>query len=86
MGGADWDSPEIRPYLEKYFAGRTPAPERLALLNLASDLCARAYAGYQGVLAIHAEGSLEAEKMMIYRSYDSGRATAFARRLAGLQS
>ena len=32
---------------------------------------ARVLAGYQGVLAVHAEGSLEAEKLMIFRSYDS---------------
>ncbi len=85
-GRADWESPELRPYLEKYFVGAVPAAERLALLNLASDLCARAYAGYQGVLAVHAEGSLEAEKLMVYRSYDPRPAVAFARRLAGLDS
>jgi 4-hydroxybutyryl-CoA dehydratase/vinylacetyl-CoA-Delta-isomerase len=85
-GGADWASPAVRPYLEKYLAGAVPAAERLALLNLASDLCARAYAGYQGVLAIHAEGSLEAEKLLIYRSYDPQPATALARRLARLDN
>jgi 4-hydroxybutyryl-CoA dehydratase / vinylacetyl-CoA-Delta-isomerase len=36
------------------------------------------------VLAVHAEGSLEAEKMMVFRSYDSRPATAYARELAGL--
>lgn len=83
-GGADWRSDELRPYLEKYFAGATPADERLALMNVASDLLAREYAGYQSVLAVHAEGSLEAEKLMIYRSYDPTAAFAYARELAGL--
>jgi aromatic ring hydroxylase len=82
--GADWRSDEIRPYLEKYLAGAKPAGERLALMNLASDLLAREYAGYQAVLAVHAEGSLEAEKLMIARSYDATRAIAYARELAGL--
>lgn len=82
--GHDWRSPELRPYLEKYLAGAVPAEERLALLNLASDLLAREYAGYQSVLAVHAEGSLEAEKLMLYRSYDPRRSIAYARRLAGL--
>jgi aromatic ring hydroxylase len=82
--GADWASDEVRPYLEKYLAGATPAAERLALMNLASDLLAREYAGYQSVLAVHAEGSLEAEKLMIARSYDASRAVAYARELAGL--
>ena len=83
-GGADWRSDEIRPYLEKYLAGATPAADRMALKNLASDLLAREYAGYQSVLAVHAEGSLEAEKLMIARSYDSAPAVAYARQLAGL--
>ncbi len=83
-GGADWRSDELRPYLEKYFAGAKPADERLALMNVASDLLAREYAGYQSVLAVHAEGSLEAEKLMIYRSYDPTGAIAYARELAGL--
>jgi 4-hydroxybutyryl-CoA dehydratase/vinylacetyl-CoA-Delta-isomerase len=84
MGGADWSSDLVRPYLEKYFAGAVPAAERLALINLASDLLARSYAGYQGVLAVHAEGSLEAEKLMIFRSYDPRRAIELTRELAGL--
>ena len=83
-GGADWASEAVRPYLEKYFAAAAPAAERLALLNLASDLLARDFAGYQGVLAVHAEGSLEAEKLVLYRSYDPKPAVALARRLAGL--
>lgn len=85
-GGADWRSDAVRPVLEKYFAGASPAADRLALLNLASDLLAREYAGYQSVLAVHAEGSLEAEKLMIWRSYDRAAATAYARSLAGLSS
>jgi aromatic ring hydroxylase len=55
------------------------------MLNLISDLVARDFGGYQAVLAGHAEGSLEAEKMMVLRSYDSGRARAYARALAGLE-
>jgi 4-hydroxybutyryl-CoA dehydratase / vinylacetyl-CoA-Delta-isomerase len=83
--GEDWQNPEVRPYLEKYFAGATPAAERLALLNLASDILARDYAGYQNVLAVHAEGSLEAEKLMIWRSYDPAPARELAGRLAGVR-
>jgi hypothetical protein len=36
------------------------------------------------VLAVHAEGSIEAEKLEMFRSYDLRRPTAYARRLAGL--
>jgi len=82
--GMDWHSQAIRPVLEKYLRGAWPAEKRLAILNLASDLTARAYGGYQAVLAIHAEGSLEAEKLAMLRAYDSERALNLAMRLAGL--
>jgi 4-hydroxybutyryl-CoA dehydratase/vinylacetyl-CoA-Delta-isomerase len=83
-GGEDWDNPEIRVVLEKYYAAARPAEERLRLLNLVADLTARDFGGYQAVLATHAEGSVEAEKLEISRSYDATRARAYARHLAGL--
>jgi Aromatic ring hydroxylase len=83
-GGEDWANPEIRAVLEKYYAAAWPGGQRLRILNLISDLTARNYGGYQFVLATHAEGSLEAEKLQIGRAYDSTRATEYARGLAGL--
>jgi aromatic ring hydroxylase len=56
----------------------------LRLLNTISDLTARDFGGYHAVLAVHAEGSIEAEKMQIYRAYEPGRAIAYAKQLAGL--
>jgi aromatic ring hydroxylase len=82
--GEDWDNLAMRPILEKYFAAAAPAAERLRVLNLIGDLIARDYGGYQAVLTAHAEGSLEAEKLQMLRSYDSGRAVGYARRLAGI--
>src|ERR1700722_18302253 len=81
---ADWESPLIRPVLEKYFVAAWPAERRLPLLNVISEITARAYGGYQAVLAIHAEGSLEAEKMAMLRAYNSKRAVNLALQLAGL--
>jgi aromatic ring hydroxylase len=83
-GGADWASPDIRPVLEKYFSAAVPAEERLRLLNTISDMTVRDFGGYQAVLAVHAEGSIEAEKMQVFRSYDARRAVSYARRLAGI--
>ena len=83
-GGEDWDNPEIRPVLEKYYRAAAPAEDRLRVINLISDLTARDFGGYHAVLAVHAEGSIEAEKMQILRAYDAGRAIGLARRLAGL--
>ena len=53
-GGMDWNSPDIRPVLEKYLPGAWPADRRMAIMNLISDLTTRLYGGYQAVLAIHA--------------------------------
>jgi len=54
------------------------------MMNLISDMTVRDFAGYHAVLAVHAEGSVEAEKMQILRSYDSRVALARARKFAGL--
>jgi aromatic ring hydroxylase len=80
----DWGSPTIRPVLEKYYQGAWPADHRLAMLNLIGELTTRHYGGYQAVLAIHAEGSIEAEKMAMLRAYDPSRAFKLAMTLAGI--
>jgi 4-hydroxybutyryl-CoA dehydratase / vinylacetyl-CoA-Delta-isomerase len=82
--GADWESPEIRPLLDKYLAGAWPADRRMPVLNLISDLTARLYGGYQAVLAVHAEGSIEAEKLAMFRAYPEQKALRYALELAGL--
>ena len=76
---------ETARYYEKYYAGHgVGGRERLKALMLVKDLVASGFGAYQEVLAVHAEGSLEAEKMMVLRSYDPLPATAYVRRLAGL--
>jgi aromatic ring hydroxylase len=81
---ADWASPAVRPMLDKYLAAAWPAGRRMAVLNLISELTSRTYGGYQAALAVHAEGSLEAEKLAIYRAYDPAPAIEYALQLAGV--
>ncbi len=77
--------PETRDYVEKYLGGAdVSAAERLQALSMISDLTASDFGGYQEVLAIHAEGSIEAEKMTIHREYDFRRSLELARYMAGL--
>ena len=83
--GMDWESAEVRPVLENICLGAWPADQRLAILNLISELTTRLYGGYQAVLAVHAEGSIEAEKMAMFRAYDPRRALSLAMQLAGLK-
>lgn len=84
-GAEDMTSPEIGPLLEHYYGGRAGvgARERLAAINFVKDLTSSDYGGYQEVLAIHAEGSLEAEKLMIARSYDGPRTVALVKAMIG---
>ena len=53
-----------------------PAEDRLRLIHLIGDICTGQWGGYQSVLATHAEGSLEAEKLQISRAFDPTRARA----------
>ena len=83
----DWRSEATGPYVEKYLGGKkgTSTEHRLRLMNLISDLTAGDFGGYQEVLAVHAEGSLEAEKLQTYREYDFAAAAEYARELAGIK-
>lgn len=82
-GAGDWADPDTRKVLEKYFAAAVPAEQRLRLINLIGDLCTGSWGGYQAVLATHAEGSAEAEKMQIARSFDASRARRYVSELLG---
>ncbi len=79
-------SEELGPLLDRYYGGRpgVSGRERLRAMNFVKDLTSSDYGGYQEVLAIHAEGSLEAEKLMIARSHDSRRTVSLVRQMAGL--
>ncbi len=84
-GAEDLSSAETAPFYNKYYAGRGVSGEdRLKALTFVRNLVASEYAGYQEVLAVHAEGSLEAEKQMVLRSYNGAPALAFVKRAAGL--
>ena len=58
--------------------------DRLKLINLVAEITATDFAGYQAVLAIHAEGSIEAEKLTIFASHDARASVEYAKRLAGI--
>ncbi|MBS3756804.1 MAG: hypothetical protein KGY56_13980 [Desulfobacterales bacterium] len=89
-GDEDWNSAEMRGYLDKYLVGRdgVSAEKRMQMMNFIRDLTASDYGAYQEVLAIHAEGSLEAEKLQIFRAYtdegSAGRVMTMARKMAEL--
>ena len=61
------------------------AEDRLKALNLVRDLTASDFGGYNQLLAIHAEGSLEAQKITIYRDYDLDRCKDLAALVIGVE-
>ncbi len=85
-GEADWENPATRPLLERYLGGKGVSAEaRMRLLHLISDVTTGELGGYHAVLAIHAEGSIEAEKLTIYRTAPLARYAALAKEMAGIR-
>ncbi len=83
----DWQSPATRPAMERYLVGATgDAEARLRAVNLVRDLTASDLGGYLEVLAIHAEGSLETQKLTVLMDADLEPYKAYARGIAGIRS
>jgi aromatic ring hydroxylase len=82
----DLQEPKIKELVDAYFStNEASATDRLRLMNLIAEITTNDFAGYQAVLAIHAEGSIEAEKMTIWRNHDVKPSMEYAKRLAGIQ-
>jgi 4-hydroxybutyryl-CoA dehydratase / vinylacetyl-CoA-Delta-isomerase len=81
----DMENPETKGYIEKYLGGRgVSAEDRLKAINLVRDLTASTFGGYNELLAIHAEGSLETQKITILRDYDVERCLKLAKEAIGV--
>ena len=83
---ADMGSAEVRPYVDRYLGGSggVSAEDRLKAMNLVRDLTASDFGGYNMFLAIHAEGSLETQKITIFRDYDLERCRRLAAAAIGV--
>lgn len=85
-GAEDFQNAETADLLRHYLGGRAgvDGEQRTRAMNMVSDLTTGDFGGYHAVLAIHAEGSLEAEKLMIARAYDGRRTLEYAKKIAGI--
>ncbi|MCS7234936.1 MAG: 4-hydroxyphenylacetate 3-hydroxylase N-terminal domain-containing protein [Armatimonadota bacterium] len=83
----DRNNPEVWSLIEPYLQGRAgvSGEARLRMMNLIRDLVASDLGGYLEVLAIHAEGSLEAQKLTVLMDYDLERVKGLAARAADLE-
>ena len=81
---ADLDNPETSAYVRKYLGinDTLTADDRMRIFKLAQHLC-----GYfNGNITIHAEGSMAAQRMMLYANADWDRYKALAKRSAGIET
>lgn len=78
--------PDLQPLVEHYLGAGPDAPalERLRMLKFIRDFTAGDTGGLWQVTSIHAEGSLAAEKLAVYREADLERYRTLARRAAGI--
>ncbi len=69
---ADYKNPATREFIERYLGGRkgASAVNRLKVMKLIRDLTATEFAGEWFVGTVHGEGSLQAQRLSIYRDYD----------------
>jgi aromatic ring hydroxylase len=77
-GKADLDSAQTGPWIRKYLAGAGVVdPEvRLRLFHLIRDLTASEFGGYNQIVTLHGEGSLQAQVMQTLRDADLKTAVA----------
>jgi 4-hydroxybutyryl-CoA dehydratase/vinylacetyl-CoA-Delta-isomerase len=83
----DFENPETREYVERYFGGvdGVSTENRLRAFKLIMDMTASEYAGNWFLATLHGEGSLEAQRLSMYRQYDVKRCVELARKAAGIQ-
>ena len=80
----DLRSPDTGPSLQRYLGAKkgVGAENRLRMINLVRDLTASDFGGYNEILQIHAEGSVEASKLTLLREYDASKCVDFAQKIA----
>ncbi|MEN3047856.1 MAG: 4-hydroxyphenylacetate 3-hydroxylase N-terminal domain-containing protein [Candidatus Caldarchaeales archaeon] len=83
---AELKNPATRPYVEKFMQGspRFSGLERFKVMRFVRELAGGPLTGYLLGAMIHAEGSVAASKIALYRDYDFAEAERLARKVAGL--
>jgi 4-hydroxybutyryl-CoA dehydratase/vinylacetyl-CoA-Delta-isomerase len=83
----DWQNEEIHKQLEHYLGGspRYTAEERLRMVSLTHHVVASAESAYMEVVTVHGEGSMEAQRMMIYAESPLSEYRNLAMAAAGIE-
>lgn len=82
----DWDNPDIHDYLEHYLGGsdKFSTLERMKMIHETMRQVCSHEAAFHEVTTVHAEGSMEAQKMMILAESPLSRYEEKAKRKAGI--
>ncbi len=76
----DFDSEEGKNII-KYLRGAVDGEERVKVLKLVKELASSPITGYLLTAMVHAEGSIEASKIELFRSYDYNEAEKLVRKI-----
>jgi len=81
-----WNSPEVRPYLDKYLVGNKAysALERVRALKLVEDLAASDMAGFIHQASVNTGGDLMAARSLVYSFFDLEDRKLTAKVIAGI--
>jgi 4-hydroxybutyryl-CoA dehydratase/vinylacetyl-CoA-Delta-isomerase len=71
----------LKSLIEKYMSGATNARDRIEVLKLAKELGATSMAGCMLTLMVHAEGSIEASRIELFRNYDFSEASTLIEKI-----
>ncbi|GAB4341606.1 MAG: 4-hydroxyphenylacetate 3-hydroxylase family protein [Candidatus Abyssubacteria bacterium] len=84
----DWMNPATHDYMEHYLGGseRFTTEQRLRLIEQAHRAVASAEHAHMEVTTVHAEGSMEAQKMMILFEAPLQQYATMAKRMAGVEA
>jgi len=84
----DWENPDIHDYLEYYLGGseKYSTEDRMRMVHHTHREVASAESAMHEVVTLHAEGSMAAQKMMIYGESPLKRYKELAKKAAGIAS
>lgn len=84
---ADYINPETRSYIETYLGGRegVKTENRLKVMKLIRDLTATGYAGEGYIGTLHGEGSIEAQRISLYRDYNIERCIKYVKEILKIE-
>jgi 4-hydroxybutyryl-CoA dehydratase/vinylacetyl-CoA-Delta-isomerase len=82
----DWDNPELHGYLEHYLGGsdKYSTLDRMKMIHETMRQTCSHESAFHEITTVHAEGSMEAQKMMILAESPLSRYEEMAKRKAGI--